>query len=112
MFSPSPPCPLGLAAILLGSCDRTESTNLSALFVFSCSFSPTEGKQEALQVVPLVIWAYFVVYFLLLSEYCVYVYVCMICASELWFTLDSLFFQKEVCMHAYAVCAHATFPGT
>lgn len=48
--------PLGLAAILLGSCNRTEPTNLSALFVFfSCSFSPTEGKQEALQVVPLVI---------------------------------------------------------
>lgn len=105
MFSPSPPCPLGLAAILLGSCDRTESTNLSALFVFSCSFSPTEGKQEALQVVPLVIWAYFVVYFLLLSEYCVYVYVCMICASELWFTLDSLFPERSLYACLCCVCS-------
>lgn len=68
--------------------NRTESTNLSAVFcLFVCFFPalslPAEGKREALQVVPLVIWAYFVVYFLLFSEYCVYVYVCMICASEL-----------------------------
>lgn len=55
-------------------------------FLFFPALSlPAEGKQEALQVVPLVIWAYFVVYFLLFSEYCVYVYVCMICASEHWF---------------------------
>lgn len=59
---------------------------LFLLFLFFPAFSlPAEGKREALQVVPLVIWAYFVVGFLLFSEYCVYVYVCMICASELWF---------------------------
>lgn len=66
--------PLGLAAILLGSCNRTEPTNLSALFVF---FFPALSllQKESKKLFRLCLWSFEPI--LLFIFYCSLITVCM-----------------------------------
>lgn len=88
-------------------CYRTESTNLCAPFP-PCSFSPLQKESE--KPFRLCLWpfgSFLCLFSTLPSEYCVCMYVCMICASELWLMQIVFFSRKKFLCMLHAVCAPA-----
>lgn len=96
--------PWGLAGIFFGL--PAIGLDLLTSLLFSALSLLAEGKRGAFQVVPLALWALYVVFSLPLPpEHGVCVCAFLICASEPLLMQIVLFFLKAVCVHAPCLCA-------